>query len=85
MNNCNNCKFKIYDGSTGTRDCLREDEMTEEQAERFCADMTEGCPFWESDYDPAEEAYYESLLEEQRREQRYYDNLLAEQRRDNQS
>ena len=81
MNNCNNCKFKIYDSSTGARDCLRDSEMTEEQVERFCADMTEGCPLWESSYDPEEEAYYESLLQEQRKEQRYYDNLLAEQRR----
>ena len=61
---CENCRFAIYDSTTGTWDCRKadSDELTEEEFERHFGDGEPNCPKWESNYDPAEEAYIEKMM-----------------------
>ena len=44
---CWNCKFFDYDFSTGTSDCKRVDDMTEDEFERYYGDDEPNCPYHE--------------------------------------
>ena len=64
---CETCRHAIYDheeyfGSPAGRlsDCRKIDEMAEGEAEVF--GIGTDCPFYESDYDKAEEEYIGSLM-----------------------
>lgn len=64
---CETCRHAVYDheeyfGSPARRlsDCRKIEEMTEEGAETF--GIGTDCPFYESDYDEAEEEYIDSLM-----------------------
>ena len=60
--NCDTCKHLLYDGSTGTYECKRMDDMTEEDVRHF-EDNTAGCSCYEedtTDYE-AEDEYFASL------------------------
>ena len=46
---CENCKHFFYDYSTGTSECDRYDNMTEEETDKYYTEGEENCPHWEED------------------------------------
>lgn len=62
MKICENCKYGIYDSTTGTWDCGKADELTEDQFEKHFVEGEPDCPKWETDYNPAEEEYIAKLM-----------------------
>ena len=46
MRKCKNCKYFCHDYSTGTSECARYDDMTEEETERYYVNDEENCPYW---------------------------------------
>ena len=63
MSDCNDCMYlKIYRGSKDRYgvpqepddyECLKMDEMTEEEFDKYYCDGEDGCPCYEmNDYDP---------------------------------
>lgn len=42
---CNNCKYFVYDNSTGQADCKQFENMTEEEMEKYFSNNEEGCPY----------------------------------------
>lgn len=59
--NCNTCKHCWRDDSVGDRECLRADEMTEEQLEKYYADLNDNCPLYEEDENYLDDDYLLSL------------------------
>ena len=60
--NCETCRHLLYDGSTGTYDCNRCDELTDNDVKCF-EDNTPGCTCYEAnttDYE-AEDEYFEKI------------------------
>lgn len=63
MSNCNDCLYlKIYRGSKDRYgvpqepddfECLKMDEMTEEEIDKYFSDGESGCPYYEmNNYEP---------------------------------
>ena len=63
MSNCNDCLYlKIYRGSKDRYgvpqepdecECLKMDDMSEEEFDKYFCDGEDGCPYYEmNDYDP---------------------------------
>ena len=44
---CDNCRHMFVDRSVNACDCLRADDLTEEEFDRFFCEEVEGCPCWE--------------------------------------
>lgn len=49
---CYNCKYYMYDNSTGTSDCLKADDIPEDLFEKHFVDDQPGCPFHEEIDEP---------------------------------
>ena len=49
MKKCENCKYFFYDYSTGTSECGKYDNMTEEETDKYYTEGEENCPYWEED------------------------------------
>ena len=47
MRKCENCQHFCYDYSTGTAECTRYDDMTEEESEKYYVNDEENCPYWD--------------------------------------
>lgn len=48
---CKNCLYCIYDSSTGTMDCKKQDDMTEEEFEEYYGNNDgEDCIYYEEEY-----------------------------------
>jgi hypothetical protein len=42
---CDNCKYFIYDNSTGQADCKQLKNMTEKEIEQYFTCNKDGCPY----------------------------------------
>ena len=50
MRKCKNCKYFCHDYSTGTSECARYDDMTEEEVDDYYTNNGgENCPYYEED------------------------------------
>ena len=47
--NCTNCINCFRDESVGHRECLMEEFMTENEVEKYDAEMEDGCPYYKSE------------------------------------
>lgn len=46
VENCSNCKYYFYDYSTGASECGQEDNMTEEEIDKYFIEGRNKCPFY---------------------------------------
>lgn len=44
---CCTCRYCMHDYSTGTEDCTKCDDLTEEQFEKHFVNEEEGCPCYQ--------------------------------------
>lgn len=58
---CPSCKHYWEDTSVGDAECLKADDMTEEEFEKYFVDEQPGCPFYEEIDYPDEYGYYQQL------------------------
>ena len=56
MRKCKNCKYFCHDYSTGTSECARYDDMTEEETERYYVNDEENCPYW-NDFESNDDSF----------------------------
>lgn len=57
MRKCKNCKYFFYDYSTGTSECARYDDMTEEETEKYYVNDEENCPYWD-DFESNDDSFF---------------------------
>ena len=56
MKKCKNCKYFCHDYSTGTSECAKYDDMTEEETERYYVNDEENCPYW-NDFESNDDSF----------------------------
>ena len=56
MKKCKNCKYFCHDYSTGTSECAKYDDMTEEETKRYYVNDEENCPYW-NDFESNDDSF----------------------------
>lgn len=49
MKSCYSCKYYIYDYSTGTSECKKYFDMTEDETEKYYTNGENNCSYYESE------------------------------------
>ena len=63
---CKGCKHLWEDASVNAYECLLTNILSDAEFEKYFINDEDGCPFYESDFNPQEEDYFNKLLKGER-------------------